>query len=572
MRLPERYFFSYLSLLSSFLRCLVNLRLFRRYFLLASLLIGWLSLSGCSGLGLSKADYQQENNLNNLSAGQALASYQHYNSASGLNQLLKEPNAADWRAWQVPELPEYDLWDRLRESFQMDISSNDPRVQAEINWILKHPRYLDRVTQRASRYMYHVLEEVEKRNLPGELALLPIVESAYDPFAYSHGRASGMWQFIPGTAKELGLANNWWYDGRRDIQASTRAALTYLTQLHQRFNDWHLALASYNTGGGNVNRARTRNLEAGGTGTFWELKLHRETSAYVPKMVALARLIAEPEKYGLNLTSIKNEPYFTQVATNGQLDLALAADLADISLEELYLLNPGFSQWATSPTGPHHLLLPVDNAPIFAENIKKLPVNQRMRWQRHQVKSGESLLSLSKQFATTPDMIRSANQLKGNIIRVGQPLLIPIPSQQASHYSLSANQRLERQQNLTRTGTKIDYKVQKGDSFWLIARKHQVGIRQLAAWNNMAPGDPLVPGKQLVIWSQASKPQPAMGISQRTLVRKVNYTVRSGDSLSSIASRFKVSVKDIVRWNNLNTKKHLQPKQRLTLHIDVTRN
>lgn len=572
MRLPERYFFSYLSLLSSFLRCLVNLRLFRRYFLLASLLIGWLSLSGCSGLGLSKADYQQENNLNNLSAGQALASYQHYNSASGLNQLLKEPNAADWRAWQVPELPEYDLWDRLRESFQMDISSNDPRVQAEINWILKHPRYLDRVTQRASRYMYHVLEEVEKRNLPGELALLPIVESAYDPFAYSHGRASGMWQFIPGTAKELGLANNWWYDGRRDIQASTRAALTYLTQLHQRFNDWHLALASYNTGGGNVNRARTRNLEAGGTGTFWELKLHRETSAYVPKMVALARLIAEPEKYGLNLTSIKNEPYFTQVATNGQLDLALAADLADISLEELYLLNPGFSQWATSPTGPHHLLLPVDNAPIFAENIKKLPVNQRMRWQRHQVKSGESLLSLSKRFATTPDMIRSANQLKGNIIRVGQPLLIPIPSQQASHYSLSANQRLERQQNLTRTGTKIDYKVQKGDSFWLIARKHQVGIRQLAAWNNMAPGDPLVPGKQLVIWSQASKPQPAMGISQRTLVRKVNYTVRSGDSLSSIASRFKVSVKDIVRWNNLNTKKHLQPKQRLTLHIDVTRN
>lgn len=542
-----------------------------RYWYLVGLSLILLLLTGCAGF-TNQAHYEQEVSWSNLINGQHLASYNHYNDSFGINQLLKEPNAADWRAWQSPQLPEYDLWDRLRENFKMDISSNDPRVIAEMNWYLKHPRYFDRVTQRASRYMFYVIEEIEKRGLPGELALLPIVESAYDPFAYSHGRASGMWQFIPGTARYFGLENNWWYDGRRDIQASTHAALTYLNQLNNRFNDWHLALASYNAGGGNVNKARRHNLNAGGKGTFWELKLRPETRAYVPKMVALARLIANPEKYGLNLTSIKNQPYFAQVDTHGQLDLALAADLAEISLNELYLLNPGFSQWATSPTGPHTLLIPIENAAIFTANIHNLPPSQRISWQRHKIKSGESLLSLASKFSTTPEMIRSANNLRGNMIRAGQELLIPIPSQEASHYSLSADQRLERKQNYTRKGKKINYQVQSGDSFWLLARNHQVEIRQLAAWNNMAPGDPLIPGQQLVIWSQAGNANQLASVNSRSIVRRVSYTVRNGDNLANIASRFKVSVSDIARWNSLNTQRYLQPGQNLTLHVDVTRN
>ena len=547
--------------------------------LLLSLAAGsFLSLQGCQSLpqgfslGRDTSQAEQLQTWNQITSAQKLASYNHYDDASGLNRLLIEPNSADWRAWQEPTLPEYDLWDRLRENFAMDISSNDPRVLAEMSWYRRHPQYMDRVAQRASRYMFHVLEEIEKRGLPGELALLPIVESAYDPFAYSHGRASGMWQFIPGTARHFGLENNWWYDGRRDLIASTDAALTYLTQLNRRFDDWHLALASYNTGGGNVNRALRHNRNAGGNGTFWELKLHAETRAYVPKMIALARLIADPDEYGMNLTSIANRPYFAAVDTGGQVDLAMAAELADISMNELYLLNPGFSQWATSPDGPHRLLVPIENAAILAENLKNLPLKQRMSWQRYRVNSGDSLLTISKRFNTTPSMIRDANQLRGDIIRAGHELLIPIPSQDARQYALSEDQRQQRRQNVARKGQKIDHTVRSGDSFWILARRHGVSVRELASWNNMAPGDPLIAGQRLVIWSRADNAKTLAKTNNRSVMRKVNYTVRNGDNLANIANRFRVSVGDIARWNSLNTSRYLQPGQSLTLHVDVTRN
>ncbi len=356
--------------------------------------------------------------------------------------------------------------------------------------------------------------------------------------------------------------------------ASTDAALTYLTQLNNRFDDWHLALASYNTGGGNVNRALRHNRNAGGKGTFWELKLHAETSAYVPKMIALARLIADPEEYGVNLTSIANRPYFAAVDTKGQLDLAMAAKLANISMNELYLLNPGFSQWATSPDGPHRLLVPVENAALLTDNLKKLPATQRMSWQRYQVTAGDSLLTVSKRFNTTPSMIRDANQLRGDIIRVGHELLIPIPSQSAKQYALSEDQRQVRHQNVARQGEKVEHTVRSGDSFWTLARRHGVSVRELANWNSMAPGDPLITGQHLVIWSRGSDAKTLANASanNRSVIRKVNYTVRNGDNLANIANRFKVSVGDIARWNSINAKRYLQPGQSLTLHVDVTRN
>ena len=539
---------------------------------------GFISIQGCQSLPQSFSVVQnapkaeQLQIWNQLTASQQLASYRHHNQALGMATLLKTPSNADWRAGQEPALPEYDLWDRLRQSFAMDISSNDPRVLAEMNYYRRHPQYMDRVAQRASRYMFYVIEEIERRGLPGELALLPIVESAYDPFAYSHGRASGMWQFIPGTARHFGLENNWWYDGRRDLVASTDAALTYLTQLNNRFDDWHLALASYNTGGGNVNRALRNNRNAGGKGTFWELKLHAETRAYVPKMIALARLIADPEEHGMNLTSIANRPYFAAVDTQGQVDLAMAAQLANISMNELYLLNPGFSQWATSPDGPHRLLVPVENAELFAENLKKLPPKQRMSWQRYRVSAGDSLLTISRRFNTTPSMIRDANQLRGDIIRAGHELLIPIPSQDAHQYALSEDQRQQRHQNVARQGQKVEHKVRAGDSFWSLSRRHGVSVRELASWNSMAPGDPLMAGQNLVIWSRSSNAKTLASSSNRSVIRKVNYTVRNGDNLATIATRFKVSVGDISRWNSINPSRYLQPGQSLTLHVDVTRN
>ncbi|WP_114416504.1 LysM peptidoglycan-binding domain-containing protein [Marinospirillum perlucidum] len=508
-----------------------------------------------------------------LESGQQLSSYRFHDDHQGLSSLLPVNNQQNWRHWEAASLPEYDLWDRLRENFAMDISNQSSRVNAQLSWYRRHPGYMDRVTARASRYMFHVIEEIEKRGLPGELALLPIVESAYDPFAYSHGRASGMWQFIPGTARYFGLENNWWYDGRRDVMASTDAALTYLERLYRRFDDWHLALAAYNAGGGNVNRALRHNRRAGGSGSFWELStLPIETRTYVPKLIALAQLFSDPQRHGIALNSIPNQPYFAAVDTQGQIDLAKAAELADISINELYLLNPGYSQWATSPTGPHRLLVPQENAAILEANLQRLPPRRRMSWQRYQVESGDSLLTISRQFNTTPSMIRDANQLRGDIIRAGSELLIPIPSQDASQYALSEQQRLERTQNVRRRGERVEHLVRSGDSFWELARTHNVSVRQLASWNNMAPGDPLMAGQRLVIWSRAENARSLANNASRSVIRRVTYRVRQGDNLARIANRFKVSIRDIGRWNNINPNNYLQPGQSLTLHVDVTRN
>jgi len=492
----------------------------------------------------------------------------------GLTSPDVDSSGTEWRSWDTPALPQFNLWDRLLQSFKLDLETTNPRIEAQLNWYKRHPRYLERVFTRAERYMFHVVEEVEARNLPGELALLPIVESAYDPFAYSHGRASGMWQFIPSTARYFGIENDWWYDGRRDVLDSTDAALTYLDRLARRFDgDWMHALAAYNSGGGTVNRAIRKNREANRSTSYWALKLPDETKAYVPKLIALAKLVKYSEKYGIKLRHIPNEPYFAAVNTEAQIDLAQAAKMADITINELYLLNPGYSQWATSPNGPHRLLVPVENAAIFEENLAKVPPKNRIAWQRYKVESGDSLISIAKRFRTTPELIRDANQMRGNSIRAGSKLLIPIPKASASHYALSSGQRLKRKQGYDRSntgGNKIVHYVQPGDSFWGLSRKHKVGIRELARWNGMAPNDPLMPGKKLVIWSKAER-TVSSNAKNRKIIRRVGYKVRQGDSLARIAGKFNVSVKQIVSWNKIDKRKYLQPGQSLTLYVDVTR-
>ncbi|OOV87642.1 LysM peptidoglycan-binding domain-containing protein [Oceanospirillum linum] len=492
----------------------------------------------------------------------------------GLSHTDIESPGTEWRSWDNPSLPEFNLWDRLLQSFKLDLEIDNPRIAAQLNWYKRHPHYLERVFTRAERYMFHVVKEVEARNLPGELALLPIVESAYDPFAYSHGRASGMWQFIPSTARYFGIKNDWWYDGRRDVLDSTDAALTYLDRLARRFDgDWMHALAAYNSGGGTVNKAIRKNREAGKPTHYWALRLPAETKAYVPKLIALAKLVKHAEEYGIKLRHIPNEPYFAAVNTEAQIDLAQAAKMADITINELYLLNPGYSQWATSPNGPHRLLVPVENTDTFKENLSKVPPQKRIAWQRYKVESGDSLISIAKRFRTTPALIRDANQIRGNSIRAGSRLLIPIPKANASHYALSSSQRLKRKQSYDRSntgGNKIVHYVQSGDSFWLLSRKHKVSIRELARWNGMAPNDPLMPGKKLVIWSKADQ-AVSNDAKNRKIIRRVGYKVRRGDSLARIAGKFNVSVNQIVSWNKIDKRKYLQPGQSLTLYVDVTR-
>lgn len=476
-------------------------------------------------------------------------------------------------------LPKPDLWARLRAGFELNHDVDERRVQSQLNWYKSHPRYIDRVAERGSRYLHYILNEAEKRGLPTELVLLPIVESAFDPFAYSHGRAAGLWQFIPSTGKYFGLTQSWWHDERRDVVAATDAAFNYLERLANRFDgDYMLALAAYNSGGGTVNSAMRRNRERNRPTDFWSLDLPRETRAYAPKLIALAKIFADPAKYGIDLIPLKNEPYFEIVDTGSQIDLAQAAKLAKVDIDEIYLLNPSYNRWATSPAGPHRLLVPVANADTFRTALADIAPEERVSWHSYEIESGDTLGSIAQRYGTTPAVIQQINNLNSHIIRIGQRLMIPSASQDADTYSLSAAERLSRKQDRAgrnSDGKRVEYTVRAGDTFWDIAREHKVSVRELSSWNGMAPGDPLMPGQDLVIWSKSPKASQVASASSTKrrgndgMVKKVGYRVRAGDSLSRIASRFAVNVSDIASWNNLNTSRYLQPGQSLVLYVDI---
>jgi len=462
-----------------------------------------------------------------------------------------------------------DIWDRVREGFRLEPLVNK-RIQQEIAWYAKHPEYMSRVSERAEKYLFYIVEEIDKRGMPMELALLPIVESAFDPFAYSHGRASGMWQFIPGTGKMFGLKQNWWYDGRRDVTASTDAALDYLQQLyHQVGNDWMLALAAYNSGVGNVQRSIRKNKAAGKATDYWSLALPRETEMYVPRLLALKALVERPDVYGLSFYPIANEPYFLSVNVGSQIDVAQAADWAGISMDEFSALNPGFNRWATDPDGPHHLLFPKVKAGAFIERLAQVPEDQRVVWDRYQIKPGDTLSSIAKQHRTTIEFLQSINATNGSSIRAGKTLLVPKSSANPEHYTASVAQRLLRTQSQGK-GHKVEYAVKSGDTLWSISRQNKVSTQQLAKWNGMAPGDTLRQGQKLVIWQKADGTSKAAK-EDKGIVKKVGYKVRKGDSLAAIADKFNLRVADIVQWNRVNPSRHLQPGDSLTLFVDITR-
>ncbi|MGI9225251.1 MAG: LysM peptidoglycan-binding domain-containing protein [Woeseiaceae bacterium] len=466
----------------------------------------------------------------------------------------------------------YDLLTKLRFGFSLDHEDNK-RIAMERNWFVRHPDYLDRVFARAQRYLPYITAELERRDLPLELALLPIVESAYDPFAYSHGRAAGLWQMIPGTARRFGIKQNWWYDGRRDVVDSTRAALDYLEYLYE-FNegDWLNAIASYNSGEGNVRKAVRRNRNAGKPDDFWNLRLPRETSMYVPKLLALVDIVRNPEVYDLSLPPVLDKAQFVVADIGSQLDLALAAELAGVDVDTVYTYNPGYNRWSTDPAGPHRLVLPIDVADSFNAALADVPAKERVRWKRHKVKNGEAISQIALEYHTTVAEIRAANNLRGNTIRAGHHLLIPVASKPLSAYSKSADARLANTQNRKRAGNKVEHIVGSGESFWTISRHYGVTTRQLAAWNGMAPRDTLPVGRKLVVWTKSEmspRTSPTSVLDNTT--RKLRYTVRKGDSLYLIASRFRVSIGDIARWNNIDKNKILRPGQKLTMYVDVTR-
>jgi membrane-bound lytic murein transglycosylase D len=480
---------------------------------------------------------------------------------------------------QEPAVPEYaDIWSRIRDNMHLQHHTDKYSVKSRLNWYIRHPEYLDRVADRATPYLYYIIQQLDKRNMPMELALLPVVESAYQPFAYSPSHASGLWQFIPGTGRLYGLKQNWWYDGRRDIIAATQAALDYLDKLHEDFDgNWLLALAAYNSGELNVTRAIRRNKRIGKSTDFWSLHLPRETRGYVPSLLAVAELVARPDHYDVALKPVPNQPYFAKVDVGGQLDLALAAKMSGLSMDDMYTLNPGFNRWATDPDGPHYLLLPYDKKDDFEAQLASLPKNERVSWKRHVIDRGETLGKIAEQYHTSIATIKQVNDLHGNLIHTGHSLLIPSSKMPLKHYSLSLDNRRYRGLKRIGSGEKYLYTVRRGDTLWDIGRHYGVSIRNLCAWNGIPSRRYLRPGQKLTLWlaengknaDTSDNSNEVAEVADQTVDESgvISYTVKSGDSLWLISRRFSVTVAQLVKWNGISPRRFLRPGQKLTLWL-----
>ncbi len=480
-----------------------------------------------------------------------------------------------------------DIWKVFQKEFALDHQAERPEVKEQIAWFMAHRKYLRAAATNARPYMYYIVEQIKKRNLPLEFALLPIIESAYDPFAYSTSGASGLWQMMPATATDFGLKQNWWYDGRRDVFASTNAALDYLVYLQNFFNgNWMFTVASYHAGQGGVLRAIKKNIANGEATDFWSLPLGKQTKMYIPKLLALAEMIGHPEKYPLGMPEIPNKPYLSQVDVGSQIDLAKAANLSGLSLGALMNLNPGFNRWATSPDGPYLLVVPIQNESQLREGLTLMPQGNRVTWERYNVQSGDSLGKIAAKYHTSMAILQQVNKLEDTLIHVDDVIFIP-NSSHAAPKSVSAASPIASMQSTTanvavastlnhRSSTvakdltfsasvppvETVYRVNKGDTLVSIAHNVHVSWENLRAFNNLS-SDVLKVGQKLNIPPQATSTEK----STQKALQKIRYVIQAQDSLGKIAQQFAVSIEDIRRWNPAVTEKSiLHPGKRLVIY------
>ncbi|CCQ11704.1 Membrane-bound lytic murein transglycosylase D precursor [Pseudoalteromonas luteoviolacea B = ATCC 29581] len=489
------------------------------------------------------------------------------NAKASVQEIANALQNANRVAVEEEEAPVFDdVWERIRYQLTIPVPQNRP-VVTERNYYQSHQAYLDRISKRAEPYLHFIVEEVEKRQIPIEIALLPIVESAFDPFGFSHASASGIWQFMPQTGERFNLKQNWWFDGRRDIVQSTTAALDYLTYLHEILEgDWLNAIAAYNSGEGRLLNAIRKNRKKHLPTDFWSLDLPKETTAYVPKLLALSDLLKRQDEFNVAWQPIINAQVVETVDVGSQIDLALAADMAEMTLTELYRLNPGFNRWATDPEGPHVLLLPTDKVELFQEKLAKTELKDRLQWQYYQVARGDSLSVIADKFATTPSAIRKLNNLDSQIIRIGQQLLVPLSDGALQSEHLPEAVRVAANKV---TREKITHMVKNGDTLWDISREYDVNIKDLAKWNKLSDSTVLRLDQKLIVYKDNKPTAQTAGL--KSVNRTITYKVRRGDSLARIASKFNLTVDEIVKLNNLDTEKYLQPGQKLKLKVDVKR-
>ena len=436
---------------------------------------------------------------------------------------------------------EPDAWTRIRNGITLP-HPLPPRVTREIRWYGKNQAYIHRLGHRARPYLPYIVQEVEKRGLPIEFALLPVVESAFRVSAYSHKGALGLWQFIPSTGRLYGLKQNWWYDGRRDVVASTRAALDYLSKLMQDFNgDRLLAAAAYNWGEGNVRRSMSRNRARGKPTDVWSLRLPRETRAHVSRLLAFAAIVKEPDKYGVVLEPIRDHVPFEPVALAGQIDLSVAADLAGITLNEIFRFNPGFKRGATAPKGPHLLQLPSGAVEQFRTNLAKLQIEKRMRWTNHKIVRGDTLGAIARRYRTTVTELMSLNRLTSDRILAGRTLMVPVsPSPDVI--------------------SDVVHVVESGDTLSGIAARHGTTVLALTEFNRINKGSILRPGQKLRLI-------PAAYTKASETRESIRYRVKRGDSLWRISRQFGVSVASLREWNQMSKGEPLIAGRELDVYV-----
>jgi len=452
------------------------------------------------------------------------------------------------------------VWERMTHGFQLPECSEQQINLDWARWYAERPDYMARVFKRAQPWIHHIVQELENRGMPTELALLPIVESAYDPFAYSSGRALGTWQFIAATGRRYGLNQNWWYDGRRDVWASTDAALRYLNDMAVMFEgDWLLALAGYNSGENRITRQVAKNRSAGKPADFWNLKLPTETRGYVPKLLGLTCLFKYPENYNFQYPDTPDEPVIAAVDLGHQADLVMVSQMANVPIDVLFTLNPGYNRWATSPDGPFRVVLPLEAADQLQTSLAQVDPASLMRWDQVVVQKGDSLSTLAARHHVPVSVLRNTNKLDGDVIRPGQKLLLPRDDQLLVDplYAQAALQLQELQSGLIAADL-VTHRVRPGESLSVIARRYRVSVKDLQRWNNISDPRTLRAGRNITVFYSPAAPQPASGGT-------VKYVVQRGDSLWSIARKYNVKVSDLKSWNGLGNDSMIKPGQSIQI-------
>ena len=455
-----------------------------------------------------------------------------------------------------------DLWDRIRDGLKLPALAN-PRVSSHEAAFASEPEYLARIVERSRRYLYHIVQEVEKRGMPMEIALLPIVESAFNPKAYSRARASGIWQFMPSTGKNYGLQQNWWHDDRRDVHAATEAALDYLQSLYRRFNNWELALASYNSGEGRVGRAIAYNRARGLRTDFSSIQLPAETRNYVPKLIAVRNIVRNPERFGLTLAYIPNKPYFTVVSTDKHIDLKRAAEFAEIPVDEFQALNPAFNRPVITAKEPRSILIPAETADIFRAKLEGS--DQRLvSWRTQKLDRGEALEKVADRFGISSSELKEVNGIPSSKrIAGGGTILVPVTedSDQAHIDHDSTPEAALAAPYVSNRGA--SHVVRRGETLTKIARRYGLSTATLKAWNGLTKGNVSV-GQRLIV-RKLSNPKIAevapknqrVNASKQVTTDTISYRVQRGDTLYSIARRFDVDVVALKRWNKISGKRRL---------------